>query len=262
MEERPGVSCLLVTRGRPARAMRAIDCFASQDYENAELVIVSHGAAGHRVLVDYARAATRRSVVEAVVPETATLGAVRNVSVGIAGGEFVCQWDDDDLYHPQRVSRQLGAIEAVGADVCFMTDQLHYFERTSDLYWCDWQQLPPRGRSRGLIPNTLFCRRACFTPYPTTGSTAHRSEDAVVMRSLVKRCAVATLHGHGWLYVYVYHGLNTWDESHHLGIVRATALDARQLTVRSSQMIAALRLLPLGAVVVRDGCDAEIFAVP
>ncbi len=38
-----------------------------------------------------------------------TRSALRHASMDLATGDVLCQWDDDDLHHPQRVARQPGA---------------------------------------------------------------------------------------------------------------------------------------------------------
>jgi hypothetical protein len=37
----------------------------------------------------------------------ATLGTLRGLSLDVATGEIVCQWDDDDCHHPDRILHQV-----------------------------------------------------------------------------------------------------------------------------------------------------------
>ena len=116
-DTRPLVSCLMVTARRPALATRAIRCFQAQTYAHRELVIVD----------DDPDAALERQVAALgddrirhvrLAPADASLGALRNVAVEHARGELLAQWDDDDLYDPERVEVQVAALESAAADIC------------------------------------------------------------------------------------------------------------------------------------------------
>lgn len=92
----PLVSALMVTQsGRERFAREAVECFHAQTYPNKELVIV-------------------------VQPyhEPPKLGALRNESVLRAKGEYVIQWDDDDLYGPERIQSHVDVIHPDVAASC------------------------------------------------------------------------------------------------------------------------------------------------
>src|SRR5262245_49903639 len=260
--DQPMISCLMVTRQRLAMAKRAIDDFAAQDYEPRQLVIVSDGHEEHDALRDYARAACRSDVaITAVERGSMPLGQLRNLAIDLAAGDIICQWDDDDLSHPRRLSMQCARMCEEGASACFLTDHLHLMAHDRSLYWCDWTR--PRGMPlwTATVPSTLMCDKRSAGRYPESGPTSRRSEDAAFTRSLLKRCSVATLSGCGWLYVYVFHGANTWDASHHLRIVRATGMDADDLRQRRSELLDAAASYALTPdITVRDHLGAPVFA--
>lgn len=262
MHDAPLVSCLMVTRQRLAMAKRAIDCYAAQDYDARELVIVCDGEGDRDTLERYAatRCGQRVTVTEHRLGSL-SLGALRNTAIALARGGVICQWDDDDLSHPLRLSHQVELMLAEHADGCFMTDQLHLMARTGSLYWCDWARPHGRPLPWPTIPNTLLCRKDAIDPYPESGPLSRRSEDAYVMRSLLKRKRVSRLGGHGWLYVYVCHGANTWHEGHHLDIVRATGMTARELLHRKGELAAAMSSHTLGDLVVRDETGLEVYRI-
>jgi amino acid adenylation domain-containing protein len=261
---RPVISCLMVTRQRLAMATRAIDCFAAQDYEPRHLVIVSDGHEEYEALRQYAHAACGSAVTITSVPRgSKPLGELRNLALDLAPGDIVCQWDDDDLSHPRRLSMQLERMRHDGADACFLTEHLHLMADARSLYWCDWTR--PRGMplQTTTVPATVMCEKRAAGRYPEAGPVSRRSEDAVFMRSLAKRSPVATLSGCGWLYVYVFHGANTWDESHHQRIVRAIGLEAGELRQRRTELRDALAAYALGFdLTVRDYLGAEAFVLP
>jgi glycosyltransferase involved in cell wall biosynthesis len=244
-------------------ARHAIDRFAAQDYAPRELVIVSDGREGHDELHAYASAACGADLVAACVDRGAhPLGWLRNRAVDLARGEVVCQWDDDDLSHSRRLSMQFARMREQHAIACFMTDQLLLVAKTRSLYWCDWTRTRGFPLRAPTIPPTLMCDRQALPRYPETGPVSRRSEDAFVMRSLLKAGAVARLSGCGWLYVYVSHGDNTWSESHHLDIVRVTGIDAADLQQRRGGLAEAIADYALDDdIVLRDYLGMPLFTV-
>ncbi len=107
----PKVSCVMVTCGRVQHVIRAIRCFLHQTYPNRELVIVSQGSPEvNEQIHRYVRSLQRSEVRFYDAPQRLSLGAMRNLSCEIAFGDIICQWDDDDLYHPTRVADQYKAL--------------------------------------------------------------------------------------------------------------------------------------------------------
>jgi glycosyltransferase involved in cell wall biosynthesis len=208
------VSCLTITRAvrLPALA-RAMGAFARQTWPLRELVIVHDGGTPLQVDIEGLAAGFPDCDIR-VHGEAAgrPLGALRNRSVDLAKGTLVCQWDDDDLFHPQRIERQARCLEHAGAEFCFLTDQMHLFVQTGEVFWDDWTvETPPMH----FIQGTLFGRRDGMGRYPEIA----RGEDTPLLLDLVRRGArIAALADAGWLYVYVYDGLNAFDLEHHVRI--------------------------------------------
>jgi glycosyltransferase involved in cell wall biosynthesis len=208
------VSCLTITRAARLPALaRAMRAFARQTWPVRELVIVHDGGPSLQSEIEALAARfpgcdIRVHGEEAGLP----LGALRNRSIELAKGALVCQWDDDDLYHPERLARQARCLADARAEFCFLTDQMHLFMQTGEMFWDDWTvEAPPMH----LIQGTLFGRRDRLGRYPEIG----RGGDTPLVLDLVRRGArIAELRDAGWLYVYVYDGLNAFDLAHHARI--------------------------------------------
>src|ERR1700712_2567645 len=109
--EGPSVSCLMVSRGDAAPAAVAIECYRRQGYANRELVIVTAAKdSGVGRLV----AGIGDPTIRYFEVEDRTLGELRNFSVAKSAGQFVCHWDDDDVYHADRPGGEMGAVVATG----------------------------------------------------------------------------------------------------------------------------------------------------
>jgi mannosyltransferase OCH1-like enzyme len=194
----PLVSCLMVTRGRVALAARAIRCFLAQTYENRELVIVDD--AEDDALAAHVAGLGDPRVRHIRVSPGEPLGALRNLSIEHARGSYVCQWDDDDLYHPRRVELQLAMLQATGDAACFLAD---------NHIW--WPQRHRLARSvRRIWECSMLCAKSSLIPYPRV----RRGEDTPVVQAVLQRGGAAVLEEVPHLYVYVVHGENTFPAAH------------------------------------------------
>jgi GT2 family glycosyltransferase len=198
LEGRPLISALMVTKDRPPLAAASIECFRRQTWEPRELVIVDDG--GDDTLAEHVRALgdTRVRLVR-LRAERLPLGTLRNRAVAEARGEYVCQWDDDDLSHPHRMALQIAAARSLEADACVL--------RRETLWW------PRQGRvavsCARLWESSLLVRKAVLPAYPALA----RGEDTPVVEALAQTRRVAVLD-QPELHVYVVHGDNSFPASH------------------------------------------------
>jgi glycosyltransferase involved in cell wall biosynthesis len=212
------VSCVMVTLDRLALAKRAIRSYADQSHPNRELVIVTDGTPRYREALERHVEAAGVPGVRFVCPEPGgTLGALRNRSFAEARGDVVCQWDDDDCSHPDRLRVQLDDMRARGARASFMTDHLHLVADQRMLCWVDWTLGGGEGTSR-LFPGTLMMFADPRFRYPESGPYARQGEDSVLLEQIHAAVPVAHLSGAGHLYLYEYHGRNTFSRAHHLNL--------------------------------------------
>jgi len=236
------ISCLTVTKaGRLEQLKLAVQCFSRQTCAGREMVIVHDG--------DEAYAGKLEQLLERfpgekfrVVPADPgkSLGELRNLSVEAATGELVCQWDDDDLYHPDRLAQQYRCLTERNADFCFMTDQLHWFQNTAEFFWDDWNV---ETYPMNLIQGTLMGRRSMMPRYPALP----QGEDTPLLLSIHNNGAKLTdLGGHGYLYIYTYSGTNVWDFSHHAAISRWKRLRKDRLQAEQDRLTRELRRYDLG----------------
>lgn len=213
----PGVSCLMVTLDRLTLAKRSIRSFAAQRYEDRELLIVTDGTEVFRRALERYVAALGLERVRFFYPdgEGLTLGRLRNISLEEARGELICQWDDDDYSHPERLAVQVGHMLGERASACFLTDHLQFIEEQRMLCWIDWTVDGALEGQAQLAPGTLLMFRDARFKYPEEGPFARQGEDSVFLDTLYRSTPVAHLSGAGHLYLYQYHGRNTFSREHH-----------------------------------------------
>lgn len=236
----PSISCLMVTRPgaeRLAWARRSIDDFCAQTWPDKELVIVVDPIDGDLPgeLVGHVAALGRSDIRVEPHEAMANLGALRNRSVAVAGGTLICQWDDDDRHHPQRLERQAECLVAGGLEAVYLQDVLQYFPDGEAMYWTNWRATPATGH-----PGTLMARRAAMPPYPDE----RLGEDLAVARAFVDRGSAGTVTGSAYLYLYVSHGANSWHDGHHAMLAQTLSISQALLRRREREIRAGL--MPFG----------------
>lgn len=241
------VSCLTVTLpvpGRLSMLRRALEAFLRQSHPDRELiVVVDRGADADRRAVAEAVAGLARADIRLHLPAGAlTLGALRNLSVACAAGDMLCQWDDDDLHHPDRIAAQLAALAVSGRDAAILQDVLLYRADARTLRWTNWTQTPVGGH-----PATLICHRRAAPRYPETGAEAVRGEDLAALLPLAAAGALHRQAGAPHLYVYVSHGANTCDTTHHDHLATTLAISNGLLRRREASLRAGLAGFDFGA---------------
>lgn len=191
------VSCLMVSRGELSRAQFAVSCFLRQTWPSKELVVVTQNHDSS--LVQWLRANPDPRIRLYLAPQDLTLGELRNLSVECAEGEFVIQWDDDDLSDPQRITACMGVLQRCQVDLVLMSR------------WLQWW--PARRRlaasSRRAWEGSMLARKSVMQPYPRLA----KGEDTDVMSRLLSANSSAIID---WpeLYLYTVTGHNTWHEGH------------------------------------------------
>jgi glycosyltransferase involved in cell wall biosynthesis len=191
----PLVSCLMVSRGNLFPAKIAVTCFLEQTYPNRELVIVS--AQPNSPLEQHV-AGLNNPAIRFVQSPPVALGELRNRSVEAANGRLLCTWDDDDLYAPNRIERQLAACKS-GVAAAFISRLL---------IWWPARRIVAISADRPW-ENSMMVRREALPEYPSIP----RHEDAAVVNSIKSRHKIATLDEPD-LYCYVVNEQNTCDPSH------------------------------------------------
>ncbi|HLJ22355.1 MAG TPA: glycosyltransferase family A protein [Stellaceae bacterium] len=230
------VSCLMVTLAVPNRLphlKRSIACYAQQTHRNKELVIVADaGDPGTKAAIAAHVSSLGRDDISIVdVPGTLSVGALRNISMASARGPVVCQWDDDDLCHPQRIEQQLLALLGSGSQGVCLEETMLFFTDSRTLYCTNWHATPVRS-----VPGTLMCWTSAPIRYHETGPGCRHGEDTVVALELQRLGGLHALADVPHLYVYVCHGANSWASDHHRMLVDRLAISRGLLSRREASL--------------------------
>jgi Glycosyl transferase family 2 len=258
----PLISCLLVTLPVAERFIQfrqSVQAYCRQTYAEKELVVVFCEALpeSREAILGFVDALERTDIHVVELPEWSTLGRLRNISRASAGGEFLCQWDDDDLYHPERLEQQFAALQHSGQEAVYLQEVMQFFPSLGDLYCINWFATEAKG-----LPSSLMCRRSADINYPEVGPASMRGEDLVVAAQLHKQHGVYLLAGMPHLYVYVSHGQNTWPAEHHRMLAAQLGISRGLLRRREAQLRHGLSAFDFGTnTITVQGNNGSAFTI-
>jgi glycosyltransferase involved in cell wall biosynthesis len=146
-----------------------------------------------------------------------TLGQLRNISIEHATGEYFCQWDDDDWYHMDRLSAQWQQVHTMGQQASVLTYYLMVDALRQRCYFSKFR----------LWEGSILCTRNIYpqVKYPAE----KKSEDSIFLYQLIRKYQIVPMYQPN-LYVYIYHGNNTWHQEHFQKIFHNSQLLSAQAT--------------------------------
>jgi glycosyltransferase involved in cell wall biosynthesis len=154
----PVVSCIVPVYNGEAYIGEALDSILAQTWRPLEIIVVDDGSTDGSAAVAEAYGAIVRVIKQA----NAGCAAARNAGVAAATGEFVAFLDADDLWHPEKLDRQMARF-AERPDLDYSVTHVQNF-------WQDdvrEEEERHRGHKRaqpipGYVHGTLLCRRSSF----------------------------------------------------------------------------------------------------
>ena len=201
---KPLISCLCVTHKKPDMLQRVINCFYNQQYENKQLLIVyeDFDSLTHEFITHSKFNENVKVIMIDSSKEKIPLGELRNISIREADGEYVCQWDDDDWFDPERLSTQMEILLKENKPACVLSHWIVFNSCTNKAYLSN----------RRLWEGSILCRKEIILqkPYPAIP----KGEDSSVIEFLYKSGDLYIIDDMPHLYVYIYHGANTWEAEH------------------------------------------------
>src|SRR5215211_7231821 len=189
----PLVSCICPTYNRPPRYQHlleeAIASFLRQDYPNKELIVLND-CPGQELICD------EPGVRVVNVPKRfPSIGDKQNAAVGLARGELIAPWDDDDISLPWRLSL---SVERLG-DGDYFNPRCYWFLDNEGLHF---------DHPVGYANNASLFRRAAFEGvggYPSKSLGADAALDAAfsgLAHAVDARRGDKELRRSEWFYIY------------------------------------------------------------
>lgn len=184
---------------------RAIDCFVAQLYQWKELIVVYES--DDIAMVNFVATCTGpiyeyiHFVCVDAVPKR-TLGELRNIGIEKATGKYICQWDDDDWYHANRLAYQCNELLRNGKNGSVMTQWMVFDATNKNAYVS----------SRRIWEGSILCEKSVLQLMPY--ASMQMGEDTDTIEYLTAKGYLHQIKEAPALYIYIYHGKNTWHFEH------------------------------------------------
>lgn len=197
----PLVTAVMITGKSPTRrpwCRMSLKAFLAQSWRRKELLIINDG---EQSWADLWRDQPGNTICEILVPhdQPRTLGALRNLALEQAQGDWIIQWDDDDWSAPWRMALQM---EHRQPDRPVTLRRQIRYSTTRDTAFV----FAETGRY-GIAGTILHPRTALRYPSRSIG------EDAAFIKSWPQPPVVLE-QAPPQTYVRIFHGGNTWHERH------------------------------------------------
>lgn len=205
----PLISCLCITDNRVHYLKRAYNCYQSQTYNNLELVVVC--MSDDNDTLEYLKGISHNdssiTTIKIERKNRRSLGYLRNTAINAAKGLYVCVWDDDDIYHIERVERCLSALTTSKKSAVALSNLIIYDVVTGDIY----------SSTRRVWEQTLLCEKAFLQDNNIYYAELDCNEDTPFAEKLWRHVFLLSDPS---LYIYSFHGLNTSSVSHFQSMIK------------------------------------------
>lgn len=124
----PAVSVVIATRQREDLLARTLEAVLDQTYAGSVAVLLVYDQA--EPVLTHSRDDATRSVTVLTNTRSPGLAGARNSGIAAARGELIAFCDDDDVWRPDKLHRQVDRMRATGARACATGIAVHYGERT------------------------------------------------------------------------------------------------------------------------------------
>jgi glycosyltransferase involved in cell wall biosynthesis len=111
----PLVSVVIPTHNRPLFLAQAIESVRAQTFTDYEIIVVTNGP--HTENIERSRQLASNNHCMVLALPNANLPAARNAGIAAATGEFVAFLDDDDVWMPDKLQKQVEAAIDNNADL-------------------------------------------------------------------------------------------------------------------------------------------------
>lgn len=154
----PRISVLIPTYNAARFLGKALDSVFSQTYQNFEVIIVDDGSTddtGH-VVAKYPQVRYRQCPHRGI-------SATRNECLTMATGEWLAFLDADDLWHPEKLQKQMSYLEAHPSCQILFTEVQVFFDGDPAAI-TPRQQQELSSKMLDVLPSALF-HRSLYTTY-------------------------------------------------------------------------------------------------
>lgn len=93
------ISCITITKNRPKLLAQSIELFKLQSFSDKEMIVIYYSNDLDTIkLIDNYKDELNINFFEYDINLNYTLGDIRNYAISKTNGEYICVWDDDDIF--------------------------------------------------------------------------------------------------------------------------------------------------------------------
>lgn len=123
-ERRPLVSVIMPSYNAEKYLSEAIESVIAQTYSEWELLIIDDGSTDRSSELAEAFAAADRRISFYANPKNIGVAKTRNRGLDLAAGEWIALLDSDDLWHADKLEKQLETAQRTGAQIIYTSYSL------------------------------------------------------------------------------------------------------------------------------------------
>ncbi len=111
MAKRPLISCIVVVYNGERFIAAALDSIRAQSWRPIEIIVADDGSTDRTAEIVAGYGDEVRFVTQETAGPAAGPAATRNLGLAAATGEYVAFLDGDDLWHKEKLARQMARLE-------------------------------------------------------------------------------------------------------------------------------------------------------
>ena len=205
----PLISCLCITKNDIKLLMKAVECFNNQIYPNRELIIIYEDNNQFIEQIEQLKNLENIKLLKIDSKPKKTLGELRNMSIEMSNGKYICQWDDDDYYCPTRIYEQYINMISNNKSGCILDQWIIHDFITNNIY----------------LSNKRVCEGSILVDKKLMKTNSYPqmsiAEDTPLINKIIGDLSIMHMPD---IYIYNVHTNNTWNRQHFLDIFRCSAL--------------------------------------
>lgn len=179
------VSVIIPSYNRATTIKKAVDSVLNQTMRDLEVIVVDDGSDDNTSVVIESIHDTR---VRYVKQENLGACVARNTGIAEAKGEYIAFHDSDDIWHPDKLEKQMKVIEIQNADIVFCRLIKINDDETKE-YKPDWEQegfLNPIVSLFGIGTQTIIGKREVFEEFQFDKALPRFQEFDLLYRAVKK----------------------------------------------------------------------------
>jgi glycosyltransferase involved in cell wall biosynthesis len=149
------VSVVVPAYNAEATLAATLESVHRQTYDNLEIIVVDDGSTDGTLALAEAMA-RRDGRIRALSKPNGGVGAARNAGVRASRGAYLAPVDADDLWHPDKIARQMAAMAAGGPEMGFVYTGFRHIDTEGRAV-----ATPPR---RFMLSGRMFLRHILVNP--------------------------------------------------------------------------------------------------